>query len=1147
MDTATVAGFRLSPQQRRLWQLHPDGPPGAAQIVIDVAGELDAGRLRRAAAALVARHDTLRTVYRRAAGFGLPLQVLLEQAEPAWRELDLGGLPAADPAANPAAGLAANQAADLAAGLAAVRREERRRGRDLGQPPILALCLARLGPRSHCLVATLPALAADLRTLGILMRELAALYDAAGGGTSGLAGLGEEVTQYLQFSEWQLQLLEEGGGPAGPPPADPADPAHPADTAGEIGLALARRRRPGLRQQSLAVAAVPTTPDLAAGLRALARRRGVPEAAVLLAAWQTLLARLGGRRQVVVAAPFDGRKYAELQESCGLLSKWLPVSGDAAGAGTFADQVGQAANALAEAASWQEYFIATEGQEIAAAAFEAFAWPAAVAAAGARFSATALRCEQESFALVLRAVSGRGGGDAFDLGLLFDPERFDRDAAEYLAARLACLLEEAAAAPETPLAALDLLGPAERRRLASHEEAAGGSLPEPLPFETLFARQAARTPAAVAASCAGEEMTYGELAARAAILAAHLRRLGVGADVLVPICVPRSLHLLVAILGVLAAGGAYVPLDPGQPPARLARLLAEVRPPVVLVPGGAIPGWLPAGVASLAVDGAAANGEAAPEAEAAYEAEAADAAETAYEAETADATETAYVAETADAAETSAAAAAGSPGAPLDSLAYVIYTSGSTGAPKGVMMSRRGLANYLGWAAQSYDIAALGGAVAQSPAGFDLAVTSLLGPLAAGGRVVLAREEAGLEEMAGLLAAAEVGLFKLTPSLAATALELLPDPLPARRRVLVLGGEALPPELVASWRRRDPGARLLNEYGPTEAAVGCAVHDASAGDEPGATVPIGRPIGGMRLRVLDTRLERVPAGAVGELFIGGAGLARGYLGRPDLTAELFVPDPWSALPGERLYRSGDRVRARLDGAFEFLGRGDEQVKVRGWRVEPAEVASALERHPAVAAAAVVARAEDAGYRLEAYFTARGAAPEAAELRDHLRRELPEYMVPGVLVALPALPLTANGKVDREALLARAAALQRVRESVYVAPESDLERRLTAIWQEVLRVEQVGVADNFFDLGGHSLLMVQVFSRIKAQIETSLLMVELFEFPTVAAMARRLAGEAAGQETAPAAAGAGEERAAARLAAVPQADLRVAARRDLGDG
>ncbi|HBL26456.1 MAG TPA: non-ribosomal peptide synthetase, partial [Acidobacteria bacterium] len=541
-------------------------------------------------------------------------------------------------------------------------------------------------------------------------------------------------------------------------------------------------------------------------------------------------------------------------------------------------------------------------------------------------------------------------------------------------------------------------------------------------------------------------------------LAHHLRSLGVGPEVRVGLCIPRSLEMLVGLWGILKAGGAYVPLDPRHPRERLAWVIGDARPHLVVTVAGLAAGLEPVHGRLVCLDG-----------------------------------------------DEGAGAADESPrsGVAADGLAYVLYTSGSTGFPKGVMVPHRGLVNYLAWCCREYAVADGAGAPVGSPLGFDLTVTSLFAPLLAGRTVELLEEPDGPEGLAGALRhRTGLSLVKVTP----LHLELLARSLPGeeaagRTHAFVIGGEALNAETLAFWRSHARGTRLINEYGPTETVVGCCFYEVPAGFPHEGPVPIGRPVANTRLYVVDPWLHPVIDGVPGELLIAGDGVTRGYLGRPDLTAERFVPDPWSGMPGARLYRSGDLTRRGADGNLEFLGRIDHQLKIRGFRIEPAEIEAAFLRHPEIREAVVTAGAGGDGHKhLVAYFVPRRQpAPPAAELRSFLGRELPEHMVPGVLIPLPALPLNANGKLDRAALAAIPETDRLRSEQPFVAPRTAAEKILAAIWCEILRVEEVGVHDNFFDLGGDSILSIQIVSRAN-QAGIPLAPRDLFRHQTIAALA-----------------------------------------------
>jgi amino acid adenylation domain-containing protein len=573
--------------------------------------------------------------------------------------------------------------------------------------------------------------------------------------------------------------------------------------------------------------------------------------------------------------------------------------------------------------------------------------------------------------------------------------------------------------------------------------------------------RATRAPETVALTCSGESLTYRELNARSNRLARRLRTLGVGPEVLVGLCTTRSLDLVAALLAVLKAGGAYVPLDPAYPPGRLAFMLKDASVPVLLTESDLL-GHLPATSAEVvALD-----------------------------------LDRDWI-EEADGSDLPG-------GAGLDNLAYVIYTSGSTGRPKGAMIHHLGLANYLGWATRAYAVHQGEGAPVHSSIAFDLTVTSLLAPLVAGRRVDLLDEDLGVEQLtAALRDPREYSLVKITPAhLRALGDQLSPADAPGRTRAFVVGGEQLTAEHVAFWQRHAPDTVLINEYGPTETVVGCCVYRVPRDPSSSGPIPIGRPIANMRLYVLDRNLEPVPVGARGELYVGGAGVARGYLGRPGLTAERFVPDPSGVEPGGRLYRTGDLARWRSDGNLEYLGRVDRQVKIRGFRIEPAEIEEAVLRHEAVRESVVVARESlPDDRRLIAYLTIvpGRTAPADSELRRFLRNLVPEPMIPSAFVVLETLPLSPNGKVDPAALPAPEADRSRA-DAAWIGPRGPIEEEVASVWGAILGQERIGAHENFFDLGGHSLLATQVVSRLRDVLDVEVPLRALFEAPTVAELA-----------------------------------------------
>jgi amino acid adenylation domain-containing protein/FkbH-like protein len=617
------------------------------------------------------------------------------------------------------------------------------------------------------------------------------------------------------------------------------------------------------------------------------------------------------------------------------------------------------------------------------------------------------------------------------------------------------LLERIVESPDERVSQLPLLGDDERRELLLERNRTAREYSEEEFAHRLFELQAERTPGATAVTFEGEEMTYAELNARANQLAHHLMSLGVGRDVLVGVLTERSLETVVAVLATLKAGGAYVPLDPAYPLERLSFMLEDTGLAVLLTQerlAERVPShWGHTIHLDTGWEELSAQSTANPVLEVKSE-----------------------------------------------DLAYIIYTSGSTGTPKGVMVEHRGLTNYLHWSCEAYGLTNGANAPLHSSLSFDLTVTSLFGPLVSGGRVDVLREGDVESLSEALRTRGDYSFVKLTPShLRLLTAQMKGDEAAAATRSLVVGGEQLTTEVTDWWRQHAPEVRIFNEYGPTETVVGCCAYELTEDFDRTGPIPIGRPIANTRLYILDAHRQLVPVGVVGELYIGGDGVARGYLNRPELTEEKFIPDPFVKETGARLYRTGDMARYLADREIEYVGRVDEQVKLRGYRIEPGEIEATLCEHPGVRECAVILREEAGDRRLVAYVVA-GDEAHADELRRYAKAQLPDYMVPSAFVMLESLPLTTNGKLDRKALPAPeqggAAA------DSYVAPRTPVEEVLAGVWAEVLRVERVGADDNFFDLGGHSLLATQLLSRIREAFAVEISLKSLFESPTVAGVA-----------------------------------------------
>ncbi|HEX7243041.1 MAG TPA: amino acid adenylation domain-containing protein, partial [Longimicrobiaceae bacterium] len=663
-------------------------------------------------------------------------------------------------------------------------------------------------------------------------------------------------------------------------------------------------------------------------------------------------------------------------------------------------------------------------------------------------------------------IGGGGAAAKFDLGftltdageelpgsLTYRAELFDAATMDRLLEHFALLLRGMAERPDTPVAELPLLAEWERRRVLEEWGGPRMEVPAGLCVHHLVEAEARRAPGAPAVVAEDGRLGYAELDARANRLASHLRGLGVGPEVRVGVCLDRGAELVVALLAVLKAGGAYVPLDPVYPAERQTYMLADSEARVLVTHARLEEGLAVPGVRVVRVD----------------------------------ADRERIAAEPAEAPES---------GVGPENLSHVIYTSGSTGRPKGVMIRHRSAVVMLRWLREQLREEDRASVLASTSVSFDVSVAEIFGALSWGGKLVVVGNAL---DLARLPEGEEVRVVSMVPSAAAELLRM--GAIPAGVRVMNLGGEALPSDLAQGLYALGTVESVGNLYGPSEDTTYTtyAVVERGSGE-----VLIGRPVAETRIYLLDPGLQPVPIGVVGELWIAGEGLARGYQARPDMTAERFLPDPYAAEPGGRMYRTGDRVRWRADGSLDYLGRFDHQVKVRGFRIEPGEIEVALRAHPGVREAVVVVREDVPGdRRLVAYLAPpEGAeAPAAAELRTHLRAGLPEHMVPSAFVALERLPLTPNGKVDRMALPAPDAA--GTDEAAYVAPRTPTEEAVARVWQEVLGVGRVGVNDNFFDLGGHSLLLVQLHSRLKETLAPGLSLADLFGFRTLADLAKHV--------------------------------------------
>ncbi|WP_424186613.1 amino acid adenylation domain-containing protein [Actinokineospora sp. G85] len=925
---------------------------------------------------------------------------------------------------------------------------------DLANGPLVRALIVDCGAAQRVLVLAAHHIVVDLWSLRVLVEDLVRSYSEQPAPTTGGWGMRDHVEWAAdsvtgaegerQWRYWAEQLADA-----------PTLLTLPYD-----------RPRPAVQGTGGASVRMPLDDALLSELKAFAGKSGVTLYTLLLAAYQVLLHRCTGSTDFVVGTAAAARTRPESASLVGYLVNQLVLRARMADNPSFADHLGRVRETVLGALANQDFPFPVLVERLRpprdpsyTPVFQVmFAYEKTPSVTGAELTldTVALDATAARFDLILACVEERGGLTA---RWEYSTDLFDRDTIERFARHFRSLLTEITRCPEQPVGSLRLLTEAERRRAALEWNDTAADV-EDVCLHQLIAAHVASTPDAVAVLSGEARLTYRELDHRAQLLAERLSGLEIGPGDLVAVCLRRSPDLVVALLAVLRLGAAFVPIDPTHPRRRIAHVLADTATRVVLTQR-AVRDRVPGHDLVVNVDDPVVDTVIDPAVEAVVD---------------------------------------------PDALAYVLYTSGSTGNPKGVMVSHRAIVNYLTWARREYRIAEGAGAPVSSSVTFDATLTSLFGPLVAGRTVTLLSEENEINELRDLLLSeTRQSLVKATPS----QLELLRAVLPAQARpinvgALVVGGEAFPAESLRFWQDQTPGVRIYNEYGPTEATVGCCVHEATAHPPTPRGVPIGRPIANAEMYVLDANRAIAPIGVPGEIYIGGTGLARGYLNRRELTDQRFVPHPFRTEPDARVYRTGDRAQYLPDGVIEYLGRDDEQVKVRGIRVELGEIEAVLLEHPAVREVAVTSSGETSiDRRLTAHVVAdpgRGTGFEA-RLRSFLAERLPRHMVPTTFILSDALPLNSNGKVDRAAL--RLVVPPRT-DAVAPSAPGELEHVVAAIWREVLRADDVGADDNFFDVGGTSALAAEVQAKLSTALGREISLVALFRHPTIGSLARDLA-------------------------------------------
>lgn len=1042
----------LSFAQERMWfirQLQPDSAAYNTYLAIRLHGPLDIATLEQSLQAIVRQHAVLRTTIQ--VEHGQPKQLVLPELALPVTHVNLLAVPAAE---------RETELQRLAT--AAIQRPF-----DLTHGPLLHVVCYQLAPREHVLLFTAHHIAADAWGLDLILQEFVAQYDSLHTGRP--SPLPEPAIDYIDYALWHRTWSQ---GEA----VDRQLAYWRQQLRGVPALALMTDRpRPVIQTTRGAIMRMKPTPAMLDALRAFSQREGTTLFMTLMAAFEVLLYRYTGQVDFALGMPAANRQRIETERLVGTLMNTLVVRADLSGAPTFRELLQRVRTAALEAYAHQDvpferlvaelqptrdlshtplFQVICNGITTPLPKIEIFdlTWEP--------FDVDS-QTAQADLALTIADLAYQQ-----DIWIEYNTDLYEPDTIARMLAQYQVLLQSVLSDPEVSIARLPLLPEAERNQLLYGWNDTAADYRRDACLHELFEAQAARTPDAVAVVYADRSITYRALNQRADQLAAYLRQAGIGPDQFVGICLERSIEMVVGLLAILKAGGAYLPLDPAFPVERLAYMMADAQAPLLLTQTGLLPQLI--------------------------------------EELSAQQLEVLYI----DAQWpkiAAAAAALGQPGqrrATPDNLAYIIYTSGSTGKPKGVQLEHRGVVNMLAAVGKQPGLTAQDVMLAVTTLSFDISVVEVFLPLITGAYTVIVSQAiaADGQQLARQIAATGATIMQATPATWRMLLASGWQGSPCLK--VICGGEAMSVDLAQALLARV--GSLWNLYGPTETTVWSTLAQVTSTEQ---AIPIGRPLANTQLYILDGYGEPAPIGVVGELYIGGDGVARGYLNRPELNAEKFLRDPFRGSVGARMYRTGDLARYRADGQVEFLGRIDHQVKVRGFRIELGEIEAVLAQHQAVAQAVVTARDDESGSKyLAAYvIPAPQRQLDQSELRRYLLAQLPNYMVPTAYVVLEAFPLTPNGKVDRKRL-PNPAQMAASAGPTYLAPRTALEQQLTQIWEYVLGRQPIGIGDNFFEIGGHSLAAARLFVQIETLLGRTLPLATLFQAPTIEQLARIMGDE-----------------------------------------
>jgi len=1033
----------LSLTQQRLWfmwLLDSDNPFYNVPGVLHLSGLLDLGALERSLIEIVRRHEVLRTAFIEEEG--RTVQRVIPTVNFRLSFIDCSEMPEPD---------RSTEAERLVLA-------EASRPFNLGQAPLLRGLVVQIAPEEYLFAFVMHHIVSDGWSLGVFVKELATLYDAfIQGNESPLTDL---PIQYTDYAEWQRQNYEAG--------ALREQVAYWKNKLGRDNTSItipADRRRPAFQRYRGAKYRVMLSADLRQKLEDTARERNGTLFMILLAGLHALLYRYSNQSTIRIGCPIANRKYAEIEGLIGVFMNTLVMRADLSSGLSFNDLLDQVRTTALEAFENQDVPFEKLVEELqperhlshnplfqVAFAFQNWPMPP-LELADLTIRQLPLDCGTSKFDLTFQITPLEEG---MELEIEYDTDLFDESTVSRISGHWETLLKAAALNADQSIGELPLLCEEELLNFRAWN-ATSSVYDGPWLLHEMFEAQVRRTPNAIALEFEGKQLTYLELDQLSNQLAHHLRGKGIGPEQTVGLLLDRSIELVIGILGTLKAGGAYVPIGPDYPLERI-RFMIEDSQVTTLLTQSLLKSNLPEIEVPIVVIDAEWKAVISHESVLPVDA-----------------------------------------GVKPENLAYIIYTSGSTGKPKGVMNEHRGICNRMHWMLETFRLETSDRVIQKTPFTFDVSIWEMFWPLITGARLMITKPDAHADSayLVDFIAKHGITVAQFVPSMLRIFLQERDLSRCASLKKVFCAGEALAPDIAQECIER-LGVRLINLYGPTEASVEASWWECTPGE---STVPIGRPIANMQMYVLDTQGQRVPIGVAGELYIGGVGVARGYCNREELTAERFLPDPYTDEPDTRLYRTGDLARFRSDGVLEFLGRTDYQVKVRGFRIELGEIETVLRQHECVRDVVLIAQPDASGSsRLIAYWVREpGAVTSVAELREHIRQALPPYMIPSLFMELDCIPLLSNGKADRNSLPLPSAG-QWDQDKAQTPPRTPLEQTLVQIWSDLLGTGEIGVENSFFELGGHSLLAIRLVSKIREVLKVECPLRQLITAPTIAELA-----------------------------------------------